>query len=135
MSRKDVRTKPASTTERQTTLVDRKGEAGWTNPGDASTGARNERSAQRAAGVQPVEGFLIPVPPLSARQNCRGDGSGKGLTGGTAYLYSLMASTPRSDEDEAEEEPTVPAGVLEGIEDIAEGRTADGDDLDEALDL
>ena len=46
-----------------------------------------------------------------------------------------MASTPRSDEDEAEEEPTVPAGVLEGIEDIAEGRTTDGDDLDEALDL
>lgn len=46
-----------------------------------------------------------------------------------------MASTPRSDEDEAEEEPTVPAGVLEGIEDIAEGRTADEDDLNEALDL
>ncbi|ACV11865.1 hypothetical protein Huta_1692 [Halorhabdus utahensis DSM 12940] len=46
-----------------------------------------------------------------------------------------MASTPRSDEDESEEEPTVPADVLEGIEDIAEGRTADGDDLDEALDL
>ena len=46
-----------------------------------------------------------------------------------------MALTPRSDEEEAEEEPTVPAGVLEGIEDIAEGRTADGDDLNEALDL
>ena len=28
----------------------------------------------------------------------------------------------------------VPAGVLEGIEDIAEGRTADGDNLDKALD-
>jgi|GEM_PF-3596342 len=46
-----------------------------------------------------------------------------------------MASTSRSDENETEEDPTVPAGVLEGIEDIAEGRTADGDDLDEALDL
>ncbi|MCU4799808.1 hypothetical protein OB920_05445 [Halobacteria archaeon HArc-gm2] len=46
-----------------------------------------------------------------------------------------MASTSRSDENESEEDPTVPAGVLEGIEDIAEGRTADGDDLDEALDL
>ena len=28
----------------------------------------------------------------------------------------------------------LPVGVLEGIEDIAEGRTADGDDLDKALD-
>jgi hypothetical protein len=45
-----------------------------------------------------------------------------------------MASTPRSDADASDEEPMVPAGVLEGIEDIAEGRTADGDDLDEALD-
>ena len=27
----------------------------------------------------------------------------------------------------------VPAGVLRGIEDIYEGRTADGDDLDDAL--
>lgn len=46
-----------------------------------------------------------------------------------------MASTPESDEDEPDEEPTVPAGVIEGIEDVADGRTADGDDLDEALDL
>lgn len=46
-----------------------------------------------------------------------------------------MASTPRSDEDETEEKPMVPVEVLEGIEDIAEGRTADGDDLDEALGL
>jgi hypothetical protein len=45
-----------------------------------------------------------------------------------------MASTPRSDEDESDEEPMVSAGVLEGIEDVAEGRTADGDDLNEALD-
>jgi hypothetical protein len=45
-----------------------------------------------------------------------------------------MTWTPRSDEDESDEEPMVPAGVLEGIEDVAEGRTADGDDLDEALD-
>jgi hypothetical protein len=45
-----------------------------------------------------------------------------------------MPSTSHSDEDESHEEPMVPAGVLEGIEDIAEGRTADGDDLDEALD-
>ena len=45
-----------------------------------------------------------------------------------------MASTPRSDEEESDEEPIVLAGVVEGIEDIAEGRTADGDDLDEALD-
>jgi len=45
-----------------------------------------------------------------------------------------MAWTPRSDEDESDGEPLVPAGVLDGIEDIAEGRTADGDDLDEALD-
>lgn len=47
-----------------------------------------------------------------------------------------MASTSRSDEDESEEEePTVPSDVLDGIEDVAEGRTADGEDLDEALDL
>lgn len=41
-----------------------------------------------------------------------------------------MASSPR-----AGEESMVPAGVVEGIEDIATGRTADGDDLDDALDL
>lgn len=46
-----------------------------------------------------------------------------------------MASTPHPDNDGTEEEPTVPAGVLEGIEDIEEGKTADGTDLDEALDL
>lgn len=45
-----------------------------------------------------------------------------------------MPSISPFDEDESDEEPMVPAGVLEGIEDIAEGRTADGDDLDEALD-
>jgi hypothetical protein len=45
-----------------------------------------------------------------------------------------MAWTPRSDEDESDGEPLVPAGVLEVIEDIAGGRTADGDNLDEALD-
>jgi hypothetical protein len=46
-----------------------------------------------------------------------------------------MASSPRSEEEDTDEEPTVPADVLEGIEDIEEGRTADSDDLDEALDL
>ena len=45
-----------------------------------------------------------------------------------------MTSTSRSEEDESHEEPMVPAGVLEGIKDIADGRTADGDDLDEAFD-
>lgn len=46
-----------------------------------------------------------------------------------------MASSPRAEEEETEDEPSVPAGVIEGIEDIAAGRTADGDDLDDALDL
>lgn len=46
-----------------------------------------------------------------------------------------MPSASRSDDDESEEEPMVPPGVLEGIEDIVEGRTADGDELDDALDL
>lgn len=32
-------------------------------------------------------------------------------------------------------EQSVPVGVLEGIEDVEAGRTADGDDLDEALGL
>lgn len=45
-----------------------------------------------------------------------------------------MPSAPRSD-DESEDESMVPPGVLKGIADIAEGRTADGDDLDDALDL
>ena len=45
-----------------------------------------------------------------------------------------MASTPHFDEDESDDEPMVPAGVLEGIEDLAEGRTADGNELDELLD-
>lgn len=86
-------------------------------------------------GFQPSKNVHSYIPALSTRQSWRGDGSGKGLTGSTGNLFSLMASTSRSDEDETEEEPTVPAGVLEGIKDIAEGRTADGDDLDEALDL
>lgn len=46
-----------------------------------------------------------------------------------------MASTPRSEEEDTDEDPEVPAGVIEGIEDVGAGRTADGDDLDEALDL
>ena len=41
-----------------------------------------------------------------------------------------MIYSPRT-----EEEPTVPAGVLEGIEDITAGRTADGEDIDDALDI
>lgn len=41
-----------------------------------------------------------------------------------------MASSPQ-----AAEESTVPIGVVEGIEDIAVGRTAEGDDLDAALGL
>lgn len=45
-----------------------------------------------------------------------------------------MASTSRSEEEDDGEEPEVPPEVIEGIEDVAEGRTADGDDLDEALD-
>jgi len=46
-----------------------------------------------------------------------------------------MTPTPPSDEDESEKETTVPAEVIEGIEDIIAGRTADGSDLDDALDL
>lgn len=46
-----------------------------------------------------------------------------------------MPSKSDADEDDSEEESTVPAGVREGIEDVAEGRTTDGDRLDEALDL
>lgn len=66
----------------------------------------------------------------------QGVGSGKGLTASIGNIPVRMASSPRSDDDDSEEnESTVPAGVLEGIEDVAEGRTADGDDLDEALDL
>jgi hypothetical protein len=46
-----------------------------------------------------------------------------------------VASTHHSDDEESDEESTVPEDVLEGIEDIANGRTADGKDLDEALGL
>ena len=45
-----------------------------------------------------------------------------------------MSST-HTDPDDEDEEPEVPAEVIDGIKDIAEGRTADEDDLDEALDL
>ena len=45
-----------------------------------------------------------------------------------------MSST-YTDRDDEEDAPEVPEGVLEGIADISEGRTADGEDLDEALDL
>lgn len=43
-----------------------------------------------------------------------------------------MTSNPRADDD-SDEDAKVPPEVLEGIEDVAEGRTADGDDLDEAI--
>lgn len=46
-----------------------------------------------------------------------------------------MASTPPTEEEDTDEEPEVPAGVIGGIEDVGEERTAAGDDLDEALDL
>jgi hypothetical protein len=46
-----------------------------------------------------------------------------------------MASSPRAEDEETEEEPMVSVGVFEGIDDFAEGRTVDGDDLDDSLDL
>ena len=46
-----------------------------------------------------------------------------------------MASTPDADREDDQEDPEIPAGVVDGIDDIAEGRTADEDDLDEALNL
>ena len=46
---------------------DRKGPAGWGNPGDASTAANEgERGTQRAAGLKPVGGFLVIVSRLSS---------------------------------------------------------------------
>jgi len=44
-----------------------------------------------------------------------------------------MSSTHTDDDDE-EDTPEVPEGVIQGIADISEGRTADGENLDEALD-
>lgn len=46
-----------------------------------------------------------------------------------------MASSQNTDRKDEQEDPEVPAGVIDGINDIAEGRTADEDDLDAALDL
>jgi hypothetical protein len=46
-----------------------------------------------------------------------------------------VPSNNPSDGRESDEAPTVLAGVLEGIEDVIEGRTADEEDLDEALGL
>jgi len=46
-----------------------------------------------------------------------------------------VTNTHSSDEDEVKERPTVPRGVLDGIEDILAGRTANGDGLDTALGL
>ncbi|MFC3959300.1 hypothetical protein [Halovivax cerinus] len=45
-----------------------------------------------------------------------------------------MVSTHRADSEDESEDPAVPEGVIDGIEDIATGRTADADDLDSALD-
>ena len=39
-----------------------------------------------------------------------------------------------TDRDDEAEEPEIPAEVIDGIEDITEGRTADEDELDNALD-
>lgn len=46
-----------------------------------------------------------------------------------------MAGSTLSEEEDTDEEPSVPAGVIDGIDDVEAGRTADGDDLDDALDL
>jgi len=46
-----------------------------------------------------------------------------------------VPSNNPSDGRESIDAPTAPAGVLEGIEDVLDGRTADGKDLDEALGL
>jgi hypothetical protein len=46
-----------------------------------------------------------------------------------------VTNTHSPDEDGVKARPTVPRGVLDGIEDILVGRTADGDDLDTALGL
>lgn len=45
-----------------------------------------------------------------------------------------MVSSPTADEEDTEE-PVVPPGVIQGIADIAAGRTADEDDLEDALNL
>ena len=47
----------------------------------------------------------------------------------------VRMSSTQTDRDDKGEEPEVPAEVIDGIKDIAEGRTADEADLDEALDL
>lgn len=46
-----------------------------------------------------------------------------------------MTSSPRAEDGDRDEEGKVLPEVLEGIEDIGEGRTADEEDLDEALEL
>lgn len=46
-----------------------------------------------------------------------------------------MAGSTQSEEADTDEEPSVPAGVIDGTDDIEAGRTPDGDDLDDALDL
>jgi len=38
-------------------------------------------------------------------------------------------------DDESDDRPEVPVGVLHGIEDLAEGRTVDEDDLDDILEF
>lgn len=50
-----------------------------------------------------------------------------------ASLEDGMAATPQ--EDDADEETKVPEGVVTGIDDVAEGRTADADALEEFLEL
>ncbi len=51
-----------------------------------------------------------------------------------SVLYPPVTNTHSPDEDEIKARPTVLRGVLDGIEDILVGRTADGD-LDTALGL
>jgi len=46
-----------------------------------------------------------------------------------------MPSNNPSDGRDSGDAPTVPAGVPEGVKDVLYGRTADGEDLDEALGL
>lgn len=71
-------------------------------------------------------------PSLRLRPSGR-RGRQKGFYTRGYKISQSMASTFRDLGGDEEDDIYVPEGVMQGIEDIAAGRTADEDDLDDAL--
>jgi len=111
-----------------------KGRGRLREPGRSKHRRPSAEEHSEAPGPKPPEGFRFPSHYLHLpSDNSRKSRNGKSTN--SEWLNRQVSPNNPSRESESDDTPTVPAGVLEGIEDVLEGRTADGRELDEALDL